>query len=130
MRAAITLLVQRPGLAAALEPPWAFAPLRQPGVPLLIELLDLCRARPGISTGALLEHFAAREEARALQKLALVDFPGGEDEAAAEFTGALAQLARQTDDQRREDLLQRRAELGEDEKAELRALLAGKGNRT
>lgn len=130
VRAAITLLVQRPNLAGTIEPPWTFAGLRQPGVPLLVELLGICRARPEISTGALLEHFAGREEAKALQKLAVMDFPGGEEEAAAEFAGALAQLERQTADQRREELQLKRAELGEEEKAELRALLAGKGSRT
>jgi DNA primase len=130
VRAAITLLVQRPSLASTLEPPWTFAGLRQPGVPLLVELLGICRARPEITTGALLEHFVAREEAKSLQKLAVLDFPGGEEEAAAEFAGALAQLARQTADQRREELQLKRAELDEDEKAELRALLAGKGTRT
>ena len=130
VRAAITLLVQRPNLAGTIEPPWTFAELRQPGVPLLVELIGVCRARPEITTGALLEHFAAREEAKPLQKLAVMDFPGGEEEAAAEFAGALAQLERQTADQRREELQRKRAELSEDEKAELRALLAGKGNRT
>src|SRR5690349_5187385 len=39
VRAAITLLVQRPALAAEIEPPWTFAELRQPGVPLLVELI-------------------------------------------------------------------------------------------
>jgi DNA primase len=130
VRAAITLLVQRPHLATTIEPPWTFAGLRQPGIPLLVELIGVGRARPGISTGALLEHFASREEAKSLQKLAVMDFPGGEEEAAAEFAGALAQLERQTADQRREELQRKAAELNEDEKAELRALLAGKGNRT
>src|SRR5690606_10952213 len=130
VRAVIMLLVQRPHLATTTEPPWVFAGLQQPGIPLLVEQLGICRHRPGITTGALLEHFVDREEAKALQKLAVMDFPGGEEEAAAEFAGALAQLERQTADQRREELQRKRAGLGEEEKAELRALLAGKGNRT
>ena len=134
VRSAVALLVQRPALAAALEPPWAFAELRQPGVPLLIELIGVCRARPDITAGALLEHFAEREEAKALQKLAVMDFPGGEDESRAEFLGAINQLDRQTESQRRSDLQLRLKELEmkgaagltEEERSELRQLLAAK----
>jgi DNA primase len=130
VRAAITLLVQRPSLAVAIEPPWTFAELRQPGVPLLIELIGLCRARPDITTGALLEHFAAREEAKALQKLAVMDFPGGEDESRAEFLGAVRQLDRQSASQRRADLEAKGlAALTEDERNELRQLLLSKDTR-
>jgi DNA primase len=100
VRSAVALLVQRPGLAAAMEPPWPFAELRQPGIPLLLELLDLGRARPDLGTGALLEHFSERTEAASLQKLAVLEFPGGEDEARAEFLDALRQLGRQTHQQR------------------------------
>jgi DNA primase len=131
VRAAITLLVQHPALAASFEPPWPFAGLRQPGVPLLIDLLEVCRSRPDITTGALLEHFAQRNEAGALQKLAVLDFPGGSDEAAAEFADALAQLQRQTAQQRLDDLLAKQADaaLADDDKQELRELLASKGAR-
>ena len=90
VRSAVALLVQSPQLASSIEPPWTFAELRQPGIPLLVELIALCRDRPDITTGSLLEHFAEREEARALQKLAVMDFPGGEDEARTEFLDALA----------------------------------------
>jgi DNA primase len=131
VRAAITLLVQRPALASALAPPWTFAALRQPGVPLLAELVALCRDRPGLTTGALLEHFGGREETPALQKLAVADFPGGEDEARAEFLDALAQLERQTRQQRIDELLaaQAAAPLDEPGKQELRDLLAEKAAR-
>nr|WP_300616674.1 DNA primase [Dokdonella sp.] len=128
VRAAITLLVQRPALALAIEPPWTFSVLRQPGIPLLIELVDLCRMRPDITTGALLEHYAGREEAKALQKLAVVEFPGGEDEARAEFIDALRQLDRQTSQQRIEDLLRLQVDGALDDagKDELRQLLAAR----
>jgi DNA primase len=137
VRAAITLLVQRPSLASAIEPPWAFAELRQPGIPLLIELIDICRLRADITPGALLQHFAEREEAKPLQKLAVMDFPGGEDESREEFLGAIRQLDRQTDSQRRSDLQQRLKELEakgaagltEQERNELRQLLIVKESR-
>jgi DNA primase len=131
VRSAVTLLVQRPNLATAIEPRWTFAELRQPGFPVLIELIALCRERPEITTGALLEHFAEREEAKSLQKLAVMDFPGGEDESREEFLGAIRQLDRQTESQRRSDLQLRLKELEakgatgltEDERNELRQLL-------
>ncbi len=130
-RSAVMLLVQRPALASALEPPWTFAALRQPGIPLLAELIALCRDRPAITTGALLQHFAERDEAAALQRLAVMDFPGGEEEARAEFLDAIAQLERQTAQQRIDDLLARQAEaaLADEDKQELRELLAEKAER-
>jgi DNA primase len=125
VRAAITLLVQRPALALALDPPWSFAELRQPGIPLLVELISLCRTRVSLSTGALLEHFAERDEVKALQKLAVTDFPGGEAEARAEFLDAAVQLERQTLQQRIDDFLKKDTEgaASESERAGLRTLL-------
>ena len=134
VRSAITLLLQFPALASELQPPWGFSDLRQPGVGLLIELIELCRARPDIRTGPLLEHFSGREEAGALQKLALIEFPGETYEPRAEFLGAIRQLERQTDTQRRSDLQLRLKELeakgssglSEAERNELRQLLAAR----
>ena len=128
VRAAITLLVQQPSLALAIEPPWPFAALRQPGVALLVELVELGRARPDLTTGALLEHFAQRDEVGALQKLAVADFPGGVDEARAEFVDAIRQLERQTRQQRIEELQADHAQggLADAGKEELRQLLAAR----
>lgn len=125
VRVAITLLVQYPELAEGLAPPWAFAGLRQQGVPLLIELLELIRARPGIRPGPLLDHFAGREEEAALRRLSVAEFLIHDKAARAEFEGALAQLARQSQAERREALLeiQRTRPLNDAEKDELRELL-------
>ena len=127
VRTAVALLVQNPVLANAIEPPHLFSTLRQPGIPLLVELIALCRSRPEISTAAVLEHFAEREELRALQKLAVMEFPGAEDAARNEFLDALAQLDRQTQVQRRDELdamikANGIASLSEEEKDELRRL--------
>src|SRR3546814_17097353 len=78
VRSAIALLLQKPALALELQPPYRFVALRQPGIELLTELIALVSARPDLSTGALLEHFAEREEADALQKLASQTLPGDE----------------------------------------------------
>jgi len=128
MRRTIALLVQNPGLASAIAPPYVFSTLRQAGVPLLIELIALCHGRPEISTAGVLEHFDGRNELKALQKLAVLDVPGSEDEHSSVFLGALAQLDRQTQQQRLDDLLARQEDftLGANEKDEMRRLLAAK----
>ena len=107
VRGAIALLLQRPALALDLEPPYTFGVLRQPGVPLLAELIALVRERPEITTGALLEHFAEREEAAALQKLAM-QTPLTEPQAwSAEFIGAMRRLELDALKQERDDLNQK-----------------------
>jgi len=104
VRIAIGLLLQQPSLAEALQPPWRFGALRQPGVDLLVELVTLARARPGITTAGLLEHFEEREEAAALRKLALTEHPGEPAAWVEEFLDAVHQLERQTLEQRRDDI--------------------------
>ena len=129
VRSAVALLVQNPAFAAAIEPPHLFSTLRQPGIALLMELIALCRDRTEISTAGILEHFAEREELKSLQKLAVMEFPGGEDEWKSEFLDALAQLDRQTRQQRLDELHTRMAELSDADKQELRHLLSEKSRR-
>ncbi|GAB2489242.1 DNA primase [Arenimonas alkanexedens] len=131
VRAAIALLVQQPALAETIEPPYRFSVLRQPGIALLMELIELSRARPGITAGGVLEHFSEREEGAALQKLAMQVFPGEIDTLRLEFLDALGQLDRQTRQQRLDELQARINEVGmsglaDHEKAELRELHANR----
>src|SRR6478736_5182240 len=91
VRSAIGLLLQQPSVALALEPPYRFAALRQPGVELLAELVALVRERPDIRTGGVLEHFGEREEAAALHKLATQSLPGSDAMWQAEFLDTMAQ---------------------------------------
>ena len=125
VRTAIALLLQQPQLALAIEPPYLFGVLRQPGVPLLVELIALVRERPDIGTGAILEHYGEREEGAALQKLAAQNFPGEAEVWRAEFLDALTQLDKQTRQQRVEELQQKGA-LSAAEKTELRELLTSR----
>ncbi len=123
VRTAVALLIQNPEFAAAIEPPYLFSNLRQPGISLLVDLIALCKNRPEISTALILEHFAEREELRALQKLAVMEFPGVEHEWRIEFLGALARLDRETQLQRRTELESRGLlNLTPQEKEELRGL--------
>ncbi len=127
VRSAITLLLQQPSLGLEAAIPYVFAGLRQPGVELLTELLDVVQMRPDISTGGLLELFAERDEAASLQKLASVSLPGDAASWQAEFDDVLAQLAKQTLQQRIDELMTRMREVGTSgmtpaEKDELREL--------
>lgn len=122
VRSAIALLLQQPSLALALQPPYRFAALRQPGVELLSELVALVRERPDIRTGGVLEHFGDREEAAALHKLATQSLPG-EQEWEREFLDVMVQLEDQTVQQRIDELKASQAPLDAVEKDELRALL-------
>jgi DNA primase len=125
VRGAIALLLQQPQLALALQAPDTYAALRQPGIELLQQLVALVRERPDIRTGGILEHFADREEAAALQKLAMQELPGEETAWRAEFLDAMAQLEKQTRQQRIDELQAKQRESGLDarDKEEMRALL-------
>ena len=125
VRQAIAALLADPALAGTVSPPWAFASLDRPGIGLLAELLDVARARPGAPVAALLEHFASRPEANALNRLAMVTYPEGHD-LRADFQGALSRLNQQARGARFEALARRLQQQGLDaqEKAEYLALHA------
>ena len=69
-----------------------------------MELLLLVHARPEITTGALLQHFAEREELNALQKLASQAMPGSEANWRQELIDAAEQLEDQAIQQRLTEL--------------------------
>lgn len=131
VRHVIALLVQHPEFAVDVQPPYLFAALRQPGVPLLIELLQFCRARSAANSATILEHFRDRDEAAALQKLAVLSLHGDTHGQQQEFIGSLAMLETQTTRQRRDDLIekQRQSGLTPQERSELRELLASPGGK-
>ncbi len=124
VRHAIALLLQRPALAQTVQPPYPFAELQLAGLPLLIEVIELCQTRPDASTGSLLEHFAEREEHKALHALAILDLPGETAVWQAELDDILIRLRQLTEDQQIEALNARLASqpLSETDKARLREL--------
>ena len=125
VRSAIALLLAQPGVADEVEKPYRFLRLAKPGVALLAELLDTARARPGINPAMLVEHFAERPEYPALQKLMAALVPGEPDMLRTEFFDALAKLEREAVVQRKSELMSKqRSHLSDEEKAELREILA------
>jgi DNA primase len=127
VRTAIRLLLEQPSLAGGLEQPEGLEDLDLPGVPLLVELLDLTRRSPHLTTGGILEHWRGRPEEQHLARLAAsrLDFPAEGYE--PEFQGAVQRLIEQRNRQMAEHLLEkeRRSGLSDSEKSELIQLLAG-----
>ncbi|MDH3561132.1 MAG: DNA primase [Gammaproteobacteria bacterium] len=130
VREAIALLLYQPALAEAVED----IPFRSresvPGLALLTELLELLQRQPGLNTGAILEHWRGRDEARHLEKLAHWN-PLAEDlDLAAELNGLLGQISRQVTERRISQLLENEQQktLDDKEKQELKELLQARGS--
>jgi len=70
VRSLISLLLERPQLAQLADDPNRFRELEEPGINLLVELLELAQQHPNISCGAILEHWRDRPEGKHLNKLA------------------------------------------------------------
>ena len=129
IRAIITLLLQNPKLGVSLPMPLGFEQLNQPGVSLLLELLELIRTRPEITSASLLEAFEQHADTLALQKLVMLELPGDEASLRQEFSDALEQLQKQYRQQRLNELRQQMAQQGlsAQETGELRELLLSRG---
>ncbi len=126
LRHAITLLLQYPELAATAGDPQRFVQLQQPGVALLIELLDLLQANPHLTTAALLEHWRGRDEERHLFTLAQRELllNAEQDDLEKEFLGAVRGLEQQLVRQRHQELSQKPfGELTTEERTEYQTLL-------
>ena len=123
VRTAISLLLNRPDLAADVADLDWIGYLDQPGIPLFVELIRHAQSRPGLSTGSLLEAFAEHPQSDALGKLAAQPFAGDEAGLAADFRGCVSKLHRQAIEQRL-DWLKSQPHLDDSGRAELRELLA------
>jgi len=138
VRNAIALLLQQPSLALEVPLPYTFDQLQLPGIGLLTELLGVIQARPDITTGALLEHFADREESAALARLAVAEpvsvtaptpldarLLDDEERLRRSFVDVIARLEQQMLQQHIDSLQakQREGVLDEQDKQQLRQLL-------
>jgi DNA primase len=106
--------------------PCGFEDLELPGIPLLVELLEILWQHPHLSTGGILEHWRDRPEQHHLAKLATLPLELPEDGFAEEFYGAVQRLKEQRTRQRTEQLLFKDQQTGltESEKTKLKQLLA------
>ncbi len=126
VRVAIRLLLEQPELGKEVTPPCEFADLALPGVPLLVELLEIVWEHPHLSTGGILEHWRDRPEQGHLAKLATLPLELPPDGLAEEFCGAVQRLMEHRRRQRAEQLLSKEtgAGLTASEKLELQQLFA------
>ncbi|MGI9264040.1 MAG: DNA primase [Gammaproteobacteria bacterium] len=126
VRQAITLIVHQPGAIQHIAEPPDLAALELRGIPLLLELLEVARSCPDITTAGLLERWRDRPEHPHLMGLTAVEGLVSDEAAPAVLEDTLRRLAhREGAGRRTEALLQkaRREGLNEGEKAELRTLL-------
>ncbi|MEA2079168.1 MAG: DNA primase, partial [Pseudomonadota bacterium] len=125
VRVAIRLLLEQPELSERVKRPCGFEDLELPGIPLLVELLEILGQHPHLSTGGILEHWRDKPEQQHLAKLATLPLELPEDGFVEEFCGAVQRLKEQRTRQRTEQLLFKEQESGlmESEKTELKQLL-------
>jgi DNA primase len=90
IRHALTLLIQQPELVELITEP--LPKLEIPGFDLLHQVIEKLQQNPGITMGALLEHWRGQEESTALVKLAQLDHSVPEDGMKAEFLGSVRLL--------------------------------------
>ena len=100
MRKAIALLLHRPSLAAEVDVIDELKALDIPGMDLLMELLDLARQNPQITTGRLLEHWREKEAGSHLEKLIQWQPESDETGWSQELRGALGHLINERQKQR------------------------------
>jgi DNA primase len=122
---AIRLLLEQPELSERVNRPCGFEDLQLPGIPLLVELLEILWQHPHLSTGSILEHWRDRPEQRHLAKLATLPLQVPEEGFSEEFCGAVQRLKERRTRQRSEQLLSKEQQTGltESEKTELKQLL-------
>jgi len=126
VRTALRYLLFHPAIAQEVRDLATLAQIEQPGIGLLVDLLETLQSAPTLSTAALLERWRNTEEGKHLDKLAAWQ-PSlhDPDSLQQEFLGALARLKEQHRSSRTDALLAmaNQGELSAGEKAELQALL-------
>ncbi len=95
VRQAIELLLYQPGLATKITLPALISQCSQPGVSLLIEIIELINKQPELNTAALLEHWRDNEDGRNLARLACWTPPLDDLDLAADLQGNLNEIERQ-----------------------------------
>ena len=125
VRTALVLLLQYPTLAEYASPA-QLVPVELPGVPLLVDILQMLHNQPDLSTAMLLEKWRGTEHEGALHRLTRMPLSISEAGVEAEFTGAIARLLKKHQEQRLERLIAKTEVegLSDAEKAEFNALLS------
>ncbi|MDH3509732.1 MAG: DNA primase [Gammaproteobacteria bacterium] len=130
-RRAIQLILNYPAIGSVVTPPPNLAAARHRGIPLLLELLEITRGRPDITSAGVLERFRDRSEGPHLEGLLAEEVLIEEASASAELSDSLQRIADGVEQQRLEELIEKAesSELNAAEKDELRKLRPYGANR-
>ncbi|MGF1698220.1 DNA primase [Vibrio lamellibrachiae] len=125
MREVIALLIQNPSYADMVPDLSSVRELSLPGLTLLIEVLEYCRANPHINTGLLLEQWRNNKNEALLSRLASWEIPTNEDNQEDIFLDSLDKILAQCVEKQIENLQAKARSIGlsADEKRELLALM-------
>jgi DNA primase len=95
VRKAVALLLRKPSLAGQQHDYAELRALESPGVPLLIDMLDLLRNNPHFTTGTVLERWRDHQFGRYLARLAQEEALVPAERLDEEFSDAMRRLRRQ-----------------------------------
>lgn len=126
VRLAIALLLEHPHIVESLPDANILADLNMPGIPLLNQLLALCKQNPKVNSAQLLEHFRGQEAEKQLTKLMCMEHHVEPENAEGTFLDTIEKFLNVFIEQRTELLLEqsRSSKLSDDEKLELHELLS------
>ena len=126
VRRALQLLLEQPSLAKEIDAIDSLKTVDVPGVPLLVEVVELLIGHPDYSAANVIEHWRGRDEQRHLNKLASMQQEFEEANLVAEFNDCIKRLIEQAGQTRLESLLaeSQQRDLSSEEKAELNKLLS------
>jgi DNA primase len=125
VRLAIALLLEHPHIVNALPDVTILQELTMPGIPLLNELLQICKKNPEINSAQLIEYFRDTESGKQLAKLICWQHHVEVDAAENVFLDSIEKMLDNFVEQRTEVLLQkaRSGQMTPIEKQELQTLL-------
>lgn len=126
VRTAIQCLLHHPSLATQVVEPQSLSQIDQPGIGLLVDLLENIKSNPTLTTAAILERWRNSREGPHLVKLAAWQPSLNDPESLQhEFLGAIERIQDQHRSARTQSLLakSKAGELGVEEKTELQRLL-------
>ena len=93
-RYAITLLLAHPQLAQSLDDLQLYRAIEMPGLPLLLELIEICKTSPHLTTANIIERYRDTETGEVLAKLAQAELLLDDSFLEAEFIGTMEKIQR------------------------------------
>ena len=126
VRLAIALLLEHPHIINALPDISMLTHLNMPGIPLLNELMLLCKQNPNIKSAQIIEKYRGQEEGKQLTKLMCLQHHIEPENAESTFLDVIERFLNIFIDQRTEALLAKEQTTGltKEEKQELYSLLS------